>query len=85
MVRQLNGGNPDTIKKVAQQLQQPSPPKWLVWLAGHMSPEDLKIAIGSPEDLNTEVSYALSLLWSFSRSWIAHRWEFGKGTFSHDG
>lgn len=81
VVRQLNGGNPDTLKKVVQQLQKSSPPRWFVWLAGHMSPEELHKVIGDSEALNDEVAYALSLLWSFSRSWISRRWELQKGVF----
>jgi hypothetical protein len=81
VVRQLTGDTPITLKKIAQQLQQPSPPKWLVWLAGYMNPEELKVAVGDPAVLKPEVNYALNLLWSFSRSWVARRWEFQRGIF----
>jgi hypothetical protein len=82
VVRQLAGDNPITLTKIAQHLQQPSPPKWLVWLAGYMNPEELRAAVGNATALNPEVTYALNLLWSFSRSWIARRWEFQRGIFS---
>ncbi len=76
VIRQLTGDTPITLAKIAQQLQQPSPPKWLVWLAGYMNPEELQAALGAPAALDPEVAYALSLLWSFSRSWVTRRWEF---------
>jgi len=84
VVRQLTGDTPAALAKIAQQLQQPSPPKWLVWLAGHMSPEELRAAIGDLSALNAEVVYALNILWSFSRSWISRRWEIQRGVFSNE-
>ncbi len=84
VVRQLTGDAPITLTGIAQQLQQPSPPKWLVWLAGYMDPDELQAALADPAALSPEVAYALSLLWSFSRSWITRRWEFQRGVFLND-
>lgn len=84
VVRQLTS-NQSIITKIAKQLQQPSPPKWLVWLAGYMSPEELQAAVGDITTLNPEATYALNLLWSFSRSWIARRWELQRGVFFNNG
>jgi hypothetical protein len=81
VVRQLTGDNSSTFIRIAHELQQPSPPKWLVWIAGHTSPEELRAVVGNLSTLSTEVAYALNLLWSFSRSWITRRWEFQKGVF----
>jgi hypothetical protein len=81
VVRQLTGDNSVVFLKIVQKLQQPCPPKWLVWLAGHMSPEELQAFVGDLAVLNKEVAYALNLLWSFSRSWIARRWELQRGVF----
>jgi hypothetical protein len=84
VVRQLTGDIPVTLKKIAQQVQQPSPPKWLIWLAGYMNPEELRAAAGDLAGLNPEVAYALNLLWSFSHSWIARRWELQRGVFPNN-
>jgi HEAT repeat protein len=79
VVRQLSSDNPVALLEIAERLQQPSPPKWLVWLAGHLNPEELRTVLGDVAALNGEVAYALNLLWSFSRSWIARRWELQRG------
>jgi hypothetical protein len=84
VVRQLTGNNKIELTKIAQELQQPSPPKWIVWLAGYMNPEELQAAVCNVTTLNPKVTYALSLLWSFSRSWISRRWEFQRGIFQNN-
>ncbi|MBL7152530.1 MAG: HEAT repeat domain-containing protein [Phycisphaerae bacterium] len=85
VVRQLGGCTRGVLGALGEKLLEASPPKWLVWLAGHVSPEELEEAIGSFDKLNAEVSYAVSLLWSFARCWIARRWELQRGVFPLNG
>jgi len=79
VIRQISCGRVSAFGQLTERLRQPDVPKWLVWLVGHMSAEEASEFAGQADSLNPEVSYAISLLWSFTRSWIARRWEIQRG------
>lgn len=48
---------------------------WGVWLIGNLPAERVAPILQELNDVDREIHYALSLLWSFGRSWIAQHWE----------
>jgi hypothetical protein len=50
-------------------------PSWSAWLLGHLPREQVATAIADVQDTAPALHYALSLLWTFTESWIARRWE----------
>src|ERR1035437_2551997 len=50
-------------------------PSWAVWLLGQMPREQALNTIADVKDSAPALHYALSLLWAFTESWIARRWE----------
>jgi hypothetical protein len=50
-------------------------PSWDVWLLGQLPREQVLNTIADVQDSAPELHYALSLLWAFTESWIARRWE----------
>jgi HEAT repeat protein len=51
------------------------PSRWIVWLLGHLPVDPLAPSIAGLQRDRPDLYYALSVLWSFVRSWIARRWE----------
>jgi hypothetical protein len=50
-------------------------PSWAAWLLGQLPREQVMNAIADIQDSAPALHYALSLLWAFTESWIARRWE----------
>jgi len=63
---------------------QPAPPFWPVWLFGNLPRHQAAPIIAELQATAPELHYALSLLWSFTESWIAQRWELTPGTQPRD-
>lgn len=67
----------------AKELQTPS---WAVWLLGQLPREQVLNTIADVQDSAPALHYALSLLWAFTESWIARRWELHTNAdFSNSG
>lgn len=51
--------------------------EWIVWLLGNLprGVDYVDAAVAEVQQLNPRVHFALSVLWSFLRSWIAPLWE----------
>ncbi|MFO8007659.1 MAG: HEAT repeat domain-containing protein [Candidatus Brocadiia bacterium] len=63
------------LRRVLQKLRGDQPCSWSVWLIGNL-PRDLTATrIAAMQEVDERVHYGLSLLWSFSRSWISEHWE----------
>ena len=56
----------------SKELQSPS---WAAWLLGQLPREQVLNTIADVQDSAPALHYALSLLWAFTESWIARRWE----------
>ncbi|HXJ91587.1 MAG TPA: HEAT repeat domain-containing protein [Terriglobia bacterium] len=50
-------------------------PSWAAWLLGQLPREQVMNTIANIQDSAPALHYALSLLWAFTESWIARRWE----------
>jgi len=74
-IRQLSSPPSNLLKDLSGQLQGQSPPKWVVWLLGHLSSKEAVETLDKMKGITPETRYAVSLLWSFTHSWIARRWE----------
>lgn len=48
---------------------------WAAWLLGQLPREQVMNTIADIQDSAPALHYALSLLWAFTESWIARRWE----------
>lgn len=48
---------------------------WAAWLLGNLPREQVTSVIADLQDSSPPLHYALTLLWSFTESWIARRWE----------
>jgi hypothetical protein len=55
-------------------------PIWPVWLFGNLPRQQAAPIIAELQTSAPELHYALSLLWSFTESWIAQRWELNPGS-----
>lgn len=53
---------------------------WPVWLLGNLPRSEVAPRIAELQESSPRLHYAISLLWSFVESWIAHRWELRPGT-----
>jgi len=78
-IRQVGFVSPTLLTELSTQLKGQAPPKWVVWLAGHLPSRQASETLESIQDTNPQVYYAVNLLWSFTRSWIARRWELQAG------
>jgi HEAT repeat protein len=65
------------VDALANQVQAAPHQVWAVWLLGHLPQERLsaRSAIARLQDSAPAAHYALSVLWSFTESWIAPHWE----------
>lgn len=75
-LRQYRDLSPAQLRQIVDKLRGNEPSHWSVWLIGNLpkSRSASKIA-AAQNDIESEVHYGLSLLWSFSQSWISRRWE----------
>jgi hypothetical protein len=53
---------------------------WPIWLFGNLPRQQTAPIIAQLQTTAPELHYALSLLWSFTESWIAQRWELNPGS-----
>lgn len=65
----------EVINRLTQEVRKEISPSWAVWLLGQLPREQVKNAIMNVQDSAPALHYALSLLWLFTESWIARRWE----------
>lgn len=63
------------IEQISTDAKAAGSPSWAVWLLGHLPREQVMNAIANVQDSAPALHYALSLLWAFTESWIARRWE----------
>lgn len=72
-IRQGGKSAHSLVVELAQELRK-KPTDWLVWLLGQLPSDELTMAIGElQKSIDPRTHYAITLLWAFSRSWIA-RW-----------
>ena len=64
------------IEEAVNQLRGPHPSPWTVWLLGNLPRRDVAPLIAELQDQSPQLHFALTLLWAFTESWIARRWEF---------
>lgn len=70
----------DVPPEVVEQLLQianhdPHRAGWAAWLLGNLPENEVAPRIASLQSVDPRIHFATALLWSFSRSWIARRWE----------
>jgi HEAT repeat protein len=65
----------EVIAQVTGHATNQQSPSWAVWLLGQMPREQVLNTIADVQDSAPALHYALSLLWAFTESWIARRWE----------
>ncbi len=70
----------EMLRKLLPRLQgQATPPVWPVWLFGNLPRQRVGPIIAELQTTAPQLHYAVSLLWSFTESWIAQRWELNPG------
>jgi HEAT repeats len=75
--QQLSG---EMLRQLAPKLQGKAPlPVWPVWLFGNLPRQQAAPIVAELQTTAPELHYAVSLLWSFTESWIAQRWELNPG------
>jgi hypothetical protein len=65
----------NAIARLVEELRSAAPSPWAVWLYGHLPRDQVADAIADLQQTAPHLHYAISLLWSFVESWIAHHWE----------
>ncbi len=91
-LRQQQKALPDeVIAQVSRYAKKRRSPSWDVWLLGQLPREHVLSSIADVQDSAPALHYALSLLWAFTESWIARRWELhpnadfpGSGDDAHE-
>lgn len=78
-IRKIGVISPQLLTELSTHLQGQSPPKWLVWLAGHLPSRQAAETVASIQGINPNVHYTVNLLWAFTHSWIGRRWELQSG------
>ncbi|MBI4903779.1 MAG: HEAT repeat domain-containing protein [Acidobacteria bacterium] len=68
-----------TIEEAVQLLRRPEPSPWAVWLLGNLPRHHAGPYIAQLQDQAPGLHFALTLLWSFTESWVARRWELSPG------
>jgi HEAT repeat protein len=63
------------IERIVSELRTDEPSNWSVWLVGSLPKEKTACRIANMQDIDAKVHYAVSLLWSFSQSWISEHWD----------
>jgi HEAT repeat protein len=75
-LRQQQKSLPDeVIAQVTGHAKKRLSPSWAAWLLGQLPREQVLSAIADVQDSAPALHYALSLLWAFTESWIAPRWD----------
>ncbi len=65
----------EVIAQVSSHAKKQQSPSWHVWLLGQLPREQVLNTIADVQASAPALHYALSLLWAFTESWIARRWE----------
>jgi len=65
----------DVIEQAVNQLRSPTPSAWTVWLLGNLPRAEVAPMIAEFQEEAPQLHFALTLLWAFTESWIARRWE----------
>jgi hypothetical protein len=65
----------EAIEEAVRQLRGPQTSPWTVWLLGNLPKDEVAPLIAKLQDKSPELHFALTLLWAFTESWIARRWE----------
>jgi hypothetical protein len=83
VLRQQEGLPEEVVADLARELAFADPDavttKWMVWLMGHLPIDPVASGIARLQEARPELHYAMSVLWSFTSSWISHRWELHPG------
>ncbi len=66
-------------RELTEQLRSGRATAWTVWLLGHLPRDQISTSIAGLQESAPELHYAISLLWSFTESWISRRWELQRG------
>lgn len=74
-LRQYRDFDSNQLEGVINNLRGEDPSNWSVWLIGNLPKDVTSSMIQSMQDIKPEIHFGLSLLWSFSQSWISRRWE----------
>jgi hypothetical protein len=65
----------EVLAQISTRAKNTTSPSWAAWLLGQMPREQVMNTIADMQDSAPALHYALSLLWAFTESWIARRWE----------
>jgi len=65
----------EVIAQVTSHAGKQESHSWAAWLLGQLPREQVLNTIADVQDSAPALHYALSLLWAFTESWIARRWE----------
>lgn len=84
-LRQQRPLTTDTIVALVQGVRAEVQPTWTTWLLGHLPRAHVAPAIAELQTTEPELHYAISLLWAFTESWIARRWELNPGPIQRSG
>jgi hypothetical protein len=75
----------EMLRKLLPKLQgRATLPVWPVWLLGNLPRQRVGPIIAELQTTAPQLHYAVSLLWSFTESWIAQRWELNPGATFND-
>jgi HEAT repeats len=75
----------DMLRSLLPKMQgQAALPVWPAWLFGTLPRQRVGPIIAELQTTAPQLHYAVSLLWSFTESWIAQRWELTPGTNSSE-
>ena len=74
-LRRFQDLSDEQLGEILSDLQGDDPSHWAVWLIGNLPESSTATKLRAMQDIAPKVHYSLSLLWSFSRSWISRHWE----------
>ncbi|MGB7217036.1 MAG: HEAT repeat domain-containing protein [Gammaproteobacteria bacterium] len=76
-LRRMAPLTPDAVAQLVQAVRRRQDSPWTVWLLGNLAGLDTAVeqAIAEIQDSRPEAHFAMAVLWSFVRSWVARRWE----------
>lgn len=75
----------EMLRRLAPTLKESAPlPVWPVWLFGNLPRQQVAPIIAELQTTAPQLHYAISLLWSFTESWIAQQWELNPGKNPQD-
>jgi HEAT repeat protein len=74
-IRQYGALSDHDFSVLVSQVTDTPAPLWSVWLLGSLPRDQAAARIAGIQGLSPQIHYALSVLWSFSESWISRRWE----------